>query len=85
MADLVIQCSNDRIFPLQEIRAGKVLPGDGVVCNERAVAGQILRKSFKLDQHLFLGERGEFTAVRFFTGINRFDKASVVSLGVFYG
>ena len=76
---------DDLILSLQKIRAGQILSGNCMMSDKGAVTGQMLNKSFQLDQHLFLGERGEFTAVRFFTGINRFDKASVVSLGVFYG
>ena len=41
MPDLVIQCGNDLILPLQEVRPRQVLTGYGVMRDEGAVAGQV--------------------------------------------
>ena len=59
----MLQCGNNLIFPGKEIRTGKVDAGDCMMCDERAVTGQILHKELQFLQHFLLGKRGKRAGV----------------------
>ena len=52
--DLIGQRCHDPVLPFQELRPGQVLARNGVVGDERTVAGQVLNEGLELNEHFLL-------------------------------
>ena len=66
MLDGTGQRSHNLFLSPQEIRAGQVAAGDRMVCDEAAVACQVLYEGAQFLQHFLFGKRGELAATGFF-------------------
>ena len=63
MVDGALQGGHDLLFPCQEIRAGQVCTGNGVVRDKGTITVQILHEDLELSEHFLFGKRGELPSL----------------------